>query len=477
MSNHLKKLTLEAFELAIRKGQGRALYHALNSGIEETSDILLQACIKNQVYDPQCETSRANWLFQMFHQTSYLSSFSALIIEALTKAEDFWDIQQLCELVAILANQGSEPAKQALNSVVMKHIGEQDTGSAEWVNLEGAEGLIELARIYGQRYLSNLNFSPNYYLLRDFEDDPRLDAFTQALVHSAKQDNSIQAYVEFLKQQNAFPPFEKEAKKDPTEILVIQRERMRQKLSVRTILEDARAKRLTIPGRYAMFGKIAATAHDLERIFRELINEPDDEVCLRLLWVFSLAPMPRLHPRLWKWVDSSNDDLRRAALRALSHVQDESIHQFIQAKLKAGWILGADTSVVGLLKHNFDPNDGALLLQALESVSPSWYELHHLGSDILAIAEQQNHPSLGKVLEWVYEETPCSNCRASAVRGLQKLEMLNEKLLLECLFDADEELRGLAQQQLVESFDYTETQLNESLHGTLNRSTANLKGS
>lgn len=459
MSSHLSELSLKAFENAIKKGQGRALYHALTFGIEEVADILLNACTFNQIYDAQCESPRARWLLRMFHDTPFFPHFSQAIIEALHKAEDFWDIQQLCGLAEALAQHGDDAARQALQSTVLKHLGGQDLGTNEWINLEGVEGLLEVAQLNGQRYLSDPDYLIDDSLLLDFSDDPRLESFTQSLLHHAQEDNAISAYVEYLKQREQFPPFKTREVRNASELESIQRKRMRESRSVATILEDAKAKRGTIPGRYAIFGKFAATREELEELFLALINEPDGEVCLRLLWVFSLTPLPRLDNRLWGWVNHSDDELRWASLRALSHIQSDEVHKYARAKLKAGWILGTDVSVIALLRHNFEPDDGVLLFQALELLQPSWDEIHEMGYYILAVSAQQRHPSLGQALHWLYENTPCSNCRRDAVKELQQLGLLSKDILLECLYDADEELRSIAQEQLIDAFGYSTEQL------------------
>ena len=60
-------LTLEKFQDALRKGLGRALMHVKTYGTENVRDEILQACLHNFIYDPQCEKSRANWLIEIIN--------------------------------------------------------------------------------------------------------------------------------------------------------------------------------------------------------------------------------------------------------------------------------------------------------------------------------------------------------------------------------------------------------------------------
>lgn len=54
------------FASALRKGLGRAWLQVASFGLDNVVDLVLDACLRDQSYDPQCESSRAGWLFGMF---------------------------------------------------------------------------------------------------------------------------------------------------------------------------------------------------------------------------------------------------------------------------------------------------------------------------------------------------------------------------------------------------------------------------
>jgi hypothetical protein len=48
------------------------------------------------------------------------------------------------------------------------------------------------------------------------------------------------------------------------------------------------------------------------------------------------------------------------------------------------------------------------------------------------------------MLIWVYENTPCSNCRERAAKGLNEIGALSQEMIDECLWDGSEEIRKFA---------------------------------
>ena len=81
--NYVNHLDRDEFTSALRKGQGRAMLQVLHFGLDEVADLVLQACIHNQVYDQDVEGGRADWLFSMFKDTDYFSDFRITILNSL----------------------------------------------------------------------------------------------------------------------------------------------------------------------------------------------------------------------------------------------------------------------------------------------------------------------------------------------------------------------------------------------------------
>src|SRR6266540_4479079 len=93
-----RRLDGSEFASALQKGQGRALLHVMAYGLDAVADLVLDACLHDQRYDSQVESSRAPWLFQMFSKSGQYLRFRDLILEHLKAETVTSDFVQLLEL-------------------------------------------------------------------------------------------------------------------------------------------------------------------------------------------------------------------------------------------------------------------------------------------------------------------------------------------------------------------------------------------
>lgn len=189
-------LTTESFATALREGRGRALWHVRQVSLAAVADAVLAACLHNQAYDPQCESSRARWLFGMFQGTAEYATFSSAIVAALEQETDTTDAKQLCELAALMGKAGDHKAGDALRKRVLRETengGELWLGSAELVALDGASAVTNLARYYG-RILAK---DPEAMIpsLDALTEDAELQRQYEALLQElAESDSEIKTY-------------------------------------------------------------------------------------------------------------------------------------------------------------------------------------------------------------------------------------------------------------------------------------------
>ena len=101
---------------------------------------------------------------------------------------------------------------------------------------------------------------------------------------------------------------------------------------------------------------------------------------------------------------------------------------------------------VVLLKNNFEEQDIEPLVAKLPrhrvTDKDERGKMHELGEQITDLAKAFAAPSL-PVMLWLYESTPCTQCRNNAVRYLLKWNLLPARIAAECRDDASEETRGL----------------------------------
>ena len=106
-----------------------------------------------------------------------------------------------------------------------------------------------------------------------------------------------------------------------------------------------------------------------------------------------------------------------------------------------------ERDVIRLFNRNYLPGDHLIIETAL-SVVQDRESIHSLGLDVIDLAESQLHPELTTSLEWVYEGTPCSNCREYALSALLARDRATDARLQECLWDCSTDTQTLAKDSL-----------------------------
>jgi hypothetical protein len=444
-------MSREEFEDALRKGLGRAFVHVSEHGLSQVKDLVLEACIKNQLYDRQCEGDRNAWLHAMFHNSPFHEEFRSIILDRLLIEEETWNLSQLFGITLIMAEKGDELARQRLRIRAMKIANESSShewmGSRELIALDGEEGWIELVRAYGRRLLAD----PDTWVpgdLSDFHDDTfRLKAVQEWAV----QEEVIMAYRNYLAKQGVFDAASTEDRPSAEEEAAKRREQSRANLPLQKLLQNAQDKCGQYPGNYLRFAR-HATPEELLKVYEHLIDETDDEVRVRLLWVFRRIPLPQLDECIFQWVYSTHDDLREAAITALSHSEDTRIHELARALCVEPNLTKVEGNLPLLFIHHYGgEEDATLITSALKGLNLDAYGLHYWGYSLLDLADKHSDPALAEALRWVYEKTPCSYCRSCALDNLHKMNQLSPEILEECQYDGSEEIRQFARERLEQS--------------------------
>ena len=69
-----------------------------------------------------------------------------------------------------------------------------------------------------------------------------------------------------------------------------------------------------------------------------------------------------------------------------------------------------------------------------------------MGFSISNICRENASSNLSDLLIWDYENNPCTLCRSYTVTRMLGIGALSPRLISECLHDANEEIRQLAQE-------------------------------
>jgi hypothetical protein len=180
--NFKAPLNEEDFAEALKKGLGRALLHVKHHGLKNIEDLVLNACLHNQAYDPQCESSRAERLWGMIKNRQEFPVFRNKILNALKKEKYHHDLQELFQFAKLMVQEGDNDAHQQFRQkYTLKRIIEDarnGVGEGDYIYMRFGQfaSARELEKIYFQ-FLKEKNESLQLRLLWVFAGTPmpRLD--------------------------------------------------------------------------------------------------------------------------------------------------------------------------------------------------------------------------------------------------------------------------------------------------------------
>ncbi len=428
----MEPLTRAEARAALRKGQGRVVLHLGEHGAAGLRDEILEACLHSLTYDPQCEGSRADWLLSLIDLTGDEDFYCERILEALPSSAEFWDVDQLLDLALAFARRGCTRARDALyRKFARQQFPEDWLGGQQIVALDGVAGMLHVAEVFGARRLDDPDFWVDDSLLAEACEQCGAEAVMAALHDRAQSSAGVRAYRDGIAalratRQTATPS------RRPTR-------------TTDEILADIDSAAGEYPGHYIHFGR-HASVEDLERVFERLLGESRRDQLLRCLWVFRRRVPPRLDGRLFALAESSDEQLQRAALAALAQSQDGGVRE-LGIRLLRDQPNAIARGAIALFQRNYVPGDQEVIESAL-FVPGNGEASHSIGFDILDFAGRQPDPELARCLEWVYEHTPCSNCRGKALEALRARERAPAGLLREAAWDCAEDTRSEARAAL-----------------------------
>jgi len=435
------KLSREQFADAVSKGLGRAMIHVKQHGLDDIADILLDACVHNKIYDAQCEDRRTDWLYAMFNNSPQYNDFRDGILSALKKESVWREITLICDLAKEMALDGDKYAQAALKDFVLKSAavqGETDYfGIDEYIKADGNNAVLELAKIYGQRLIDN---PEDEVVDRLSYNDEKCKAFSQLLKDHSYSDHRIKIYFDYLDDNDGLDPYVVPSEAD----LENRKIEFLSQYNVERIIDCAKEGREENKSIYRRFGRYAEP-NDLEVIFAELLKAKEDGVRKRLLWVFWAIPLPAIHECFFEWADSEDEELRASILSAFANFKNDKVHEFARKRVREGKIMGwGNHFVLDIFEKNFENDDANLISDAILTSKPAKDDIHRFGLSIADIAKENKTSELKDMLIWVYENTPCSNCRERAAKGLNEIGALSQEMIDECLWDGSEEIRKFA---------------------------------
>ena len=373
-------------------------------------DSLIHACVCNLAYDPQCEHERSAYLARLVAASGSQDAVFATLASRLgAPADDGIDVAQLFGVLARLAEGRTDLEKSTVRQSFWAMPPDNQLYCIEaLVRLDGLPALLQCVELLSAR----LPEEPWHAVgLLDALDEHYGSPSGPRLLLASAEHPQLGILLPYLMDDEQPGVRRTDESYDFAEI--------RSGLLNGTRPSGGWLAKLTD-------AEWRALADDLEL-------QTDEKRAIPYLRLFSRRRFPEKPQQLLRWARSSNWRVSWPATMAMGRMKEAFVREFALERLRDG-----DTNGVRLLRSNYEPGDLAmiepLLSEALEDE-----RTHDLGLSVLDIIGENDIPpeESRAVLVLIYERTPCSMCRGSAVEKLVEAGQAPSWIAEECRFDAD----------------------------------------
>jgi hypothetical protein len=429
----------EAFQAVLERGLGRALLFLQANPNAPVSDIVLECCLRNTTYDPQCEGSRATYLYEALEATGQDEVLGKQIMTVLAEynSEEWeWDQQQVMDITQEFAERKKDPwAREILYKLYEQHDPVDDFPDEDrYIRLNGELGLKFIAQQNG-RWLreERITWESLWFhvsMIDCSEKEMHLPLWS-ALQKFAQEDSDIERYLEALQRNRS----KHEAPR---------KERKRETFAeIQSFIEAGTRK--SLPrfwnwGRWASDEEFQQAADFLNLEVNNLIAEADITKLQQYLAMFRFRPFPGPLSCLWELARSPDEALAIAAGRVLGQRCEPGTRELAFELLHREPPL---LSALEMLVGNIQSGDEALLQEILSAQRDKDNEYHWVASDVLDILRDNRLPEEQKLLLEIYENGRCSICRKYCIKQLIRLGAAPDWLLNEGKYDSDPDIREL----------------------------------
>jgi hypothetical protein len=313
----------------------------------------------------------------------------------------FWDTLQHCRMAFLLALSGCSEAREALYGCFRGAPSGGDVfGALEILALDGVEGFSEMLR-----------------LLRQREPAQRWPELVPTLVHLAQDLWEELDPLPWLKRWELDGLDEVNVAVCSLETALVRSKRLPPSCTPPPPSDlEAILSAIDSPGKgYGLGYQCRSMGHEVAgELWSQLLRERCPARLSKLLRCFGQSDLPQVGAEVIALADHPSSEVRFTALRALSRLRHPRVRALgLRCLARKRWRSGEVT----LLNKNYEPGDSLPLRRVLVS------DDHQLISDLTELCKSVAHADLQEVMMFVYEHSPCSNCREAIVKLMRSLEV------------------------------------------------------
>jgi hypothetical protein len=424
--------------------------HLRRYGFDGLEDILLHALLYSLAYDAQSEGNRGEWLVRMIDDAGASQNLYARFIDHIQRApaedcklQDHW---QRAAILEELVKQDEAGAREALYKLFLENLRRAErafVGAFAIIEVDGAKGFLRVCSALGSEALAKGTDAIEVWLVDVFDEDHGEGEAIRVLDAARESDPGIEHFLSIREAEQARSERDSLLESADSSLCIIDD---RLGLTAAEVIDRVQS----LPGdeiwhphgaeergwlrRWGM----RASESDLEQILSALEGSDSAVEQCRYLSVFNhRGAMPRISDEIVALAESSDERVRYCAYQALDKNSDPRIRDAGLRSLTPNLIRKHSLK---LMQSNYTPGDNVALEQAIY-LPDDVEELHTLVYDLARVCAYANDAECLALMLFVYEYSPCGNCRGKVVETMIELGIAPGWLVEECCFDAMDEIR------------------------------------
>lgn len=423
----------------LHAGMGRAVLYLLQQDLREYRDMILDACLHNQVLDMQVDGTQAVYLYTLIKYSSEVDFYREKIIDALVEVTEIKDAVQLFDFAVLFAKDGYSRAREVAYQKFIKN----DIEDGEY---DGAYQLIEMDGIYGLMFVLDVLGAAEYksyiieWLISEVEEILGIEAVYSTLVKAAAENENIKTALEIAEYPYSEPLITAEIRQSGRRGDAADWRRRREEEDRGLSWEEVKERETN----NLSFWARQAPEEELIKVAEDLIRESDPEKIKMYLRIFFKRIFPLQPEHLIEFLNAEDEMIQNCAASALSNMKHPQVRRLFfewYEKPELAW------AAVVFLKRNYIPGDYQFI-EALFENEKNPDSLHSICYSTIDVFSNNPLPELLPSLMLVYNQSPCTYCRDKSVDLMHSITDLPHWLIEESVYDANDDLRAFAKSQM-----------------------------
>lgn len=406
----------------MKRGTGEAYLIAKENPTIDFSTYIIKGALRNYAYDGQSESSRAQYIFDLYSLSNQKDKIRNAILKGLAEEQlDTWSLTHLFDLAKLFAQQGDKDMKQAIyNRFCNNPIEGSDwVGFSQILELDGIDGFIYIAEKIGKVIELNPDYLEDDMILNFFQDENPDINVEETLENIANENKYIRIYLDNIKCTKS-----RQAKHKTKQA------------KYKDIIDEVINSKPFIS-----FGRKQNLSEDeVIKIAEQLMRETNQTNIERLLNIFYYYKFPfdsRIILNFAKQKRNSKFSIVENAIEALTHLKSDSIREFALEKIQKS---KNPIDYLEILVSNYETGDSKLLSEIANKTNNE-HKIEQLAIIYSEIYNTNKTKECKEPLEILYNKMNCGIHRHVIIKILIQNEVLSEEINREMNFDSNLETR------------------------------------